>query len=60
VRLAESIVELDDGIYDSLQARSILAEALRLFRIALDIGVLELALHLLETLALDVDVKDTP
>jgi hypothetical protein len=56
----ESVVELDDGIYNALQPGAILTQALGLFGIVPDLGVFELTLHLFETLALGIDVKDTP
>jgi hypothetical protein len=58
--LDEPIVELDDGVYDGLQPGTLFAEALGLFRVVPDVGILELALHLLETLTLHIQVKDTP
>jgi len=60
VGLAESVVELDDGIYNALQPGAVLAEALGLLRIIPDFGVLELTLHFFESFALGIDVKDTP
>ena len=60
MRLRESVIQRTDGVYDVLEPRAFLAEALRLLRVAPDVGILQLALDLLETLTLCIDVKDTP
>lgn len=56
----EPIVQLDDGIYDFFQPGALLTEALGLLGIVPDVGVFELPLDLFETLALRIEVKDTP
>jgi hypothetical protein len=56
----EAVIELDDGIYNAFQPGPLLAQALCTLWIVPDIGILELALDLLEPLALRIEVKDTP
>ena len=60
LRVLEAGVEPVEALYDLREPRALAAERLRPFGLAPDIGQLELAVDLLESLAARTDVKDTP
>jgi hypothetical protein len=58
--VGEGFLERADRVDDVAERRARAAERLSSFLVGPDRGILELALYLFETLALDVEVKDTP